>query len=646
MINKYPSWKYILIVLVVSLGFIYAVPNMYGKSPTIVIKSRLKNPITTDFQNQVKTILKAKDIKTKKIEVRGKRLFISFEDTTAQLYADTALNEKFAEQYVIAQTLLPDTPDWMGAMNAKPMYLGLDLQGGVHALLKVDLKIAIQKTIAGYHRALRKNFIAKRMRNKGVQKIKQGLKIKFKKSLNRKKISAYLAENYKGFKLTESESDGFLFLTALLTEEEITKEHEEAMEKNIQTLRRRVDELGVSEPVIVRQGKTHIVVQLPGVQNPEKLWEVIGKQAILESRPLSEENDTYIYGAYKRGEPPPPGTEVIRERKVISRKVPVAGTNEYKTVKEIKITHYLVKKEVTWSGENVKNAIAGFSSGEGASTPAVHITLDDEGGKRNQEEAARYLNKRTAIVFIETVPSFIKVDGKLKRINKIKKSIVNVAYIRSALLYKRFQISGMEDPESAKILALFLRSGSLAAPMIPVEVRTIGPSMGKDNVRQGFNSVIIGFCLVLVLMFFYYRQFGVIANLALVINLVLLVALLSMLQATLTLPGIAGIVLTVGMAVDANVLIFERIREEIRLGNSPQASINSGYEKAFITIFDANITTLIAALVLLGIGSGAVRGFAVTLSLGILTSMFTAIMGTRAVVNLVYGGKKIEKISI
>ncbi len=652
MINQYPGWKYGLIALVVFLGVVYALPNIYGKSPTVVIKSRLKTEITSTFQSEVKNILKAKDIKYHNMEVLGKRLYISFSDTTSQFKAVAALEQKFIEDYIIAQTLVPTTPQWMRSLNAKPMYLGLDLQGGVHALMDVDLAVAIKKTVTRYHRELRKSFIKKKMRNRGVSKIKAGIRIKFKKLENRVKISNYLGQRYKVFKLTESESDGFYFLKAELTEKEIAVEKELAMEKNIQTLRRRVDELGVDEPVIIRQGKTRIVIQLPGIQDPAKLWQVIGKQAILESRPLSPDNDAYINGGYKRGDPPPPGTEVLKHREVEMKTRPVTTTIDGRTttvlkkVKVIRVRTYLVSKEVTWSGEHVKNAIAGFSTGDGPSSSAVHITLDDEGGKRNQAYASRNLNKRSAIVFIETVPSFITVDGKQKRINKIKKSIVNVAYIRSATLFKRFEISGLDDPEEARILALFLRSGALAAPMIPVEVRTIGPSAGADNVRQGFYSVIIGFVLVLILMFFYYRQFGAIANVALVMNLVLLVALLSMLQATLTLPGIAGIVLTVGMAVDANVLIFERIREEIRLGNSPQASIHSGYDKAFVTIFDANITTLIAALVLLGIGSGPVRGFAVTLSLGILTSMFTAIMGTRAIVNLVYGGKKIEKISI
>ncbi|VAW77126.1 Protein translocase subunit SecD, partial [hydrothermal vent metagenome] len=430
MINQYPGWKYGLIALAVCLGVIYALPNMYGKSPTIVMKSRLKIAITTEFQAEVKKILKTNKIEHEPIEVQGKRLYISFTDTTVQFKAVTVLEKKFIEDYVIAQTLIPTTPQWMRSMNAKPMYLGLDLQGGVHALMDVDLAVAIKKTVTRYHRELRKNFIKKKMRNRGVRKIKEGIRIKFSKVKNRKKIAVYLSQFYKGFTLSESESDGFYFLKAVLSEQEIIKEKELAMEKNIQTLRRRVDELGVDEPVIVRQGKSRIVIQLPGIQDPAKLWQVIGKQAILESRPLSPDSDAYISGGYTRGEPPPPGTEVLKHREVTTSREPVSVTENGKTrmvlkkVRKVTEKYYLVSKEVTWSGEHVKNANAGFSTGTGIPSSAVHITLDDEGGKRNQASARKYFKKRTAIVFIESVPSFITVNGKQKRINKIKRSII------------------------------------------------------------------------------------------------------------------------------------------------------------------------------------------------------------------------------
>lgn len=428
MINQYPGWKYALIALVVFFGVIYALPNMYDKTPALVMKARDKNQISTKFVDQVREVLVVNKIKPNKMEVLGKQLYIYLSDIDQQTNAAGALKEKYNEDYVIAQTLLPTTPDWMRYFNAKPMYLGLDLQGGVHALMKVELPAAITKTVRRYHRALKKNFREGDMRYRTVAIIKHGLKIKVQKPEQREKISTYLTNKYKVFKLTESESGGFYFLTAVLTKEAIKEEQDQAVEKNIQVLRRRVDELGIAEPIIIRQGADQIVIELPGIQDPAKIWEVIGKQAEVQSRPLHPNSDDYVRrgttnakGEYVLAEDqdPLPNSEVITQREVreVERSVEIVKDGKkvavMEKIKETKFLHYLIQKKITWSGKHVKNALPGFSSGEGPSSAAVHITLDDEGGRRNQDYASKNLGKRSAIVFVESVPSFKKdADGK------------------------------------------------------------------------------------------------------------------------------------------------------------------------------------------------------------------------------------------
>ncbi len=669
MINQYPAWKYAMVAVIIVIGVLYALPNLYGKKPTVILKSNLEDPMTDSFRKQATALLKSAKIAFTGSEVKGKRLYFYFKDTETQLKATTAFKEKYSENYVIAQNLVPDTPVWMQKINAKPMQLGLDLQGGLHAVMEVDLHSALKKSVDQLHKRVRQELLKKKYRNRGVRKIAHqsrkaagdklsgleaadprvrelsahyGLKIKFKKKKNFERAKKYLSQNYgdaskdKTHWIFSSTEGDTMYLVMLMRNKTIDKEKDAALEKNIQTLRRRADESGVSEPAIRRQGKDRIVIQLPGVQDPARLKAIMGKQAILEAHGVSD-NDKGVARDRKTGK-----VICLNPKDV----VPASDEEVYFDRDGCPL---LLKKEVVWSGENVKNAVGGFSSGKNP-TPAVHITLDDKGGKRNSEYSSRHVGKRIAIVFIDTVEVYSKnktdpKTGEPVKRYKTRKVVINDAVIQTRI-FKNFEINNMESQETANTLALLLRSGSLAAPMYTVEERTVGPSLGKQNIEQGFNSVIIGFVLVLVFMLVYYRLFGLIANIALVLNLVLLVSVLSMLQATLTLPGVAGIVLTVGMAVDANVLIFERIREEIRMGNSPQASIHAGYEKALSTIADANITTFIAAVVLLGIGSGPVKGFAVTLSLGILTSMFTAIMVTRALVNLWYGGRRLESLSI
>jgi len=625
MINQYPAWKYAMVVAILIIGILYALPNIYGKRPSLVISPRAENiEITKIFKKEVRAILNANNFPFSGFEHKDKRLIISFEKSEegfkAQRNAFTVLDEKYIEKFVVAQTLLPNTPNWLQSINGKPLNLGLDLQGGVHALMDVKLEVAIEKSIKRYRKEFKVDL--KKYRYKVIRIIPNGLKIWFKqgKESERKKVASVIRRKYPAFTLTNSVGDGYLYLSAVLGEIELEKERDAAIEKNILTMRRRINELGVNEPIVTRQGKSRIVVQLPGIQDPAKLWLVLDKEATLEAHGVSDE----IFDPSAGQSSAPLNTEIYYDK----NKKPV-----------------LLKKSIIWHGENVKDARAGFSNTPGNSSPAVHIKLDSEGGQSNSKYTAAHINKGMAIVFRDSRPAYVTKNGKSVKVNKKYVEVINVATIQGQL-YKQFEINGLDSTNEAQILAILLRSGSLAAPVVPAEVRTVGPSLGAENVNQGMNSVVIGFVVVLLFMLFYYRFFGFVANVALIFNLVLLIAILSMLQATLTLPGIAGIVLTVGMAVDANVLIFERIREELRLGNSPQASINSGYEKAFATIADANITTFIAALVLLGIGSGPVKGFATTLSLGILTSMFTAIMGTRAIINWYYGGRKVEKMSI
>ncbi len=626
MINQYPPWKYATVIAVLIIGILYSLPNIYGKRFAVVVSPRVENiEVTQKFAAEIKAILDAKKYAYQSFEQKGKRLFIYFPKSDQgqkdQREAATVLDEKYISEYVVSQALVPNTPKWLQSINGQPLSLGLDLQGGVHALMDVKLEVAIERSVTRLQKEVKTDLKDKKYKFRAVRKIKHGLSIWFAKENERSVAAALIRKNYPGFELTNTKKNKYFYLSAILSETQLDKERSAAIEKNILTLKRRVNELGVTEPVIVRQGQSRIVIQLPGIQDPEKLWAILDKEAIIRAHGVAEENT--------------PSTRTLEYDQFVE------GNSKGEKVKRV----IKVKKDVIWTGENVKNASAGFASGEGDNSPAVHITLDDEGGKANSKYSSAHIGKNMAIVFIDSRPAYVMKDGKKTRVNLKYSKIISNATIQGSL-YKRFEITGLDSTKEARILAILLRSGALAAPITPVETRTVGPSLGAENVDQGMNSVLIGFALVLLFMLVYYKFFGIVANIALVFNLVLLIAVLSMLQATLTLPGIAGIVLTVGMAVDANVLIYERIREELRLGNSPQASINSGYEKAFSTIADANITTFIAAVVLLGIGSGAVKGFAVTLSLGIMTSMFTAIMGTRAIVNLYYGGRKIEKMSI
>ncbi|HCY13909.1 MAG TPA: protein translocase subunit SecD, partial [Gammaproteobacteria bacterium] len=544
-----------------------------------------------------------------------------------QLRARDLLEGALNDSYTVALTLLPAAPTWITDIGALPMYLGLDLRGGVHFLLEVDMDNAVHRAEERYVSDLRSALREGKVRYRSIKReLNGGLSIVLRDSEQADDTARIVRRELPGLVLDDSQgAEGVLL--ARLGDEEKQNLSKFALEQNITALRNRIDELGVAEPVVQRQGDRRIVVQLPGVQDTARAKRILGRTATLEIMLVDEEHslDAALGGKV------PPGSRVYRFRD----SQPI-----------------LLKKRVVYSGDNIVDAAASIDTQSGG--PIVSITLDAVGARINQKVTGDNVGKRMAVVYIE-VKSTVKTDaegrpiknaaGNAIRTKQRLEEVITAPVIRDQL-GKRFQIEGLDSVNEARDLALLLRAGSLAAPVDIIEERTVGPSLGKANIDQGFASVIIGFVLVLIFMAIYYRVFGLFANLALALNLVLIVAVLSMFQATLTLPGVAGIVLTVGMAVDANVLIFERIREELRNGNSPQASIHVGYGRALSTIIDANVTTLIAAIVLFNFGTGPIKGFAVTLSIGILTSMFTAILLTRALANLIYGGRRVSRLAI
>jgi preprotein translocase subunit SecD len=617
MMNQYPLWKYLLLVFMLVIGLIYALPNVYGEDPALQISGTRNATLDTAAKDKVISALEAANITVKTAELKPDQLLIRFNDTETQLKAIDFVKSALGTGYIVALNLAPATPDWLNKMNALPMYLGLDLRGGVHFLMEVDMQAAAEKAVERYSNDIRTLLRDERIRYAMIRAEEQGVRVMFRSEADREQSRTLLNKELPLLKLEDidSENPG---LQAKLDEQEIRDIETFALQQNILTLRNRVNELGVAEPVIVQQGAQRIVVQLPGVQDTAEAKRILGATATLEYRAVDYEHDV---------------------QNAVAGSVP-AGSRLYKDRDGNPV---LLKKAIIISGDQIINASSGLDQQSGS--PQVSVMLDAKGARSMLKFTKKNVGKPMAVVFIENKSETTLVDGVPVKRNRKIEEVISVATIRD-VFSKRFQTTGLDSPKEAHELALLLRSGALAAPVNIVEERTIGPSLGKDNIEQGFNSVIIGFMAVLVFMALYYKVFGLVADLALTLNLVLIVAVLSLLQATLTMPGIAGIVLTVGMAVDANVLIFERIREELRNGNSPQASIQAGYEKAFSTIADANITTLIAAVVLLSYGTGAIKGFAVTLAIGIVTSMFTAILGTRAVINLIYGGRRVARLSI
>jgi preprotein translocase subunit SecD len=595
MVNRYAPWRYILLILIIAIGAIYATPNLYGEDPALQITHR----------------------------VNLNNVLVRFESEDAQLKAATLMRDAlFASdrRYGIALNLAPATPDWLTSLNALPMYLGLDLRGGVHFLMEVDMESAIEKALNRASGELRSFMREEKLRYKAVQSSKQSISVRFTSAEARDAARLVLEEEFRDYQFEDSSDDRSWFIQISFNPTALEEERRAAIEQNISTLKNRVNELGVAEPVIQRQGDERVVVQLPGVQDTVRAKEILGATATLEFR--------LVHGSYTDW-----------RAAEASGNAPI-GTRLYS---ESNGDPVLLKRSVIVTGDQIVGAASGIDQQSG--TPDVTITMNAKGADRMARITRENIGKPMGVVFIEDKFEFREVDGVKQRIKTTESQVINVATIRDQLS-KRFHITGLDSTREARDLALLLRAGALRAPMVIVEERTVGPSLGQENIDRGFLSVMVGFVLVLVFMAVYYKVFGLVANLALSLNLVLMVAILSIFQATLTLPGIAGIVLTVGMAVDANVLIFERIREELRIGNTPQAAIFAGYEKAFGTIADANITTFIAAIVLFGFGTGPIQGFAVTLMIGIASSMFTAIFGTRAVINLIYGRKQVTRLAI
>jgi len=624
--NRYPLWKYIFIIIVMLAGFIFALPNLYPSQPAVQVSANSTDFPLNDFTlGQIRDALTEKGLEAVEIEsVVNDKVLIRFESPDNQLAANEAIKEELGKEYSTALNLAPATPSWLRRLN--PMNLGLDLRGGVHFLMEVDMKSAIDKALTRSSEEFRTFLRRDKIKYLGVKRVGDSLLVQFKTEALRDDARVKLKREYRefgfeAFEFADVETEKGAALKVTLTELNINNTKRFALQQNITTLRKRVNELGVAEPVIQQQGLERIVVQLPGVQDPTVAKEILGTTATLEFRLVDEGNNPFTAQSTGRI---PPGDKLFFERNG---------------------SPILLKSRVMLTGDYITDAAAGF--GQEDQRPNVSIVLDGKGGKLFSKATGANIQKLMAVVFIEHKTKVTKQeDGTFKKDTKVEREVINVARIQDTLS-NRFQITGLDSPQESSQLALLLRAGALAAPVYIVEERTIGPSLGADNIEAGFKSVIIGFALVLIFMAIYYKVFGLVANLALTLNLVLIVAILSMLQATLTLPGIAGIVLTVGMAVDANVLIYERIKEELRNGLTAQAAIDSGYAKAFSTIADANITTLIAAIVLFGMGTGPIKGFAITLAIGIVSSMFTAIMGTRAVINLIYGGqKRLKKLHI
>ena len=622
MVNRYAPWRYILLLLIIVIGAVYAAPNLYGEDPALQISHRV-NLIDEAELGNISSLLENEGVDYRSVELDGNNILVRFDSEEKQLRAADQVREAlFANdrRYSIALNLAPATPDWLTGLNALPMYLGLDVRGGVHFLMAVDMESAIEKSLERFSGEMRTFMREEKVRYKAVLASSDKISIRFASAEARDSARLLLEDEFRDFEFADSNDDRSWFVNISFNPVSLAEERRAAIEQNISTLKNRVNELGVAEPVIQRQGEERVVVQLPGVQDTVRAKEILGATATLEFR--------LVHGSFADW-----------SAAASSGKAPI-GSRLYKRSDGSPV---LLKRNVIVTGDQIVGAASGLDQQSG--TPDVTITMNSSGADRMARITRDNIGKPMAVVFIEDKFEFREVDGERNRIRTTESQVINVATIQDQLS-KRFHITGLDSTREARDLALLLRAGALRAPMVIVEERTVGPSLGQENIDRGFLSVIVGFIAVLVFMAFYYKVFGLVANLALALNLVLMVAILSIFQATLTLPGIAGIVLTVGMAVDANVLIFERIREELRLGNTPQASIYSGYSKAFGTIADANITTFIAAIVLFGFGTGPIQGFAVTLMIGIASSMFTAIFGTRALINLIYGGKQVRRLAI
>ena len=595
--NRYALWQYLIIVISLILGLLYTLPNFYGESPAVQI-SPLRSSVSADsaLLQRVEDTLKKDGLITDGLLLEGNSIKARFMDTDTQIKAKDLLESTLGNDYIIALNLLPNSPRWLTSLGALPMYLGLDLRGGVHFMLEVDMNGALEKSLDRYSSDIRSTLREHKISYAGLEKTGKKLILKFRDSESRTKAQAELKTNYPDLGFSEEQVDSRYHLIAMIKPEAQVRMQDSAVMQNITTLRNRVNELGVAEPIIQKAGADRVIVQLPGVQDTAKAKDILGRTATLEIRMVDDERDI---DSALRGQVPF-GMELYEER---------GGSP------------LLVKKQVLLTGEHITDAQPGFDKDN---QPAVHINLDSSGSRIFKQLTRDNVGRRMAILLIE----------------KNQAEVVTAPVIREEIGGGRVQISGRMTSMEARDVALLLRAGALAAPMDIIEERTVGPSLGAENIERGFNSTLYGFLAVAIFVMIYYTAFGVISVIALTMNLLLLVGLLSILQATLTLPGMAALALTVGMAIDANVLINERIRDELRAGAPPQLAIHAGYERAFGTILDSNITTLIAGIALFAFGSGPVKGFAVVLCLGILTSVFTATFVSRGMVNLIYGSRR------
>ena len=615
--NHYAGWKNALIAFFLFLLTLYALPNIYGSDLAIQISGTGDYIVNDQDVRDIESALADNDIEHKSIGLVNNRILIRFDDSRSQLSSKALLKENLSRNYVVALNLAPSIPQWLSNIGGKAMSLGLDLRGGVHFLLEVDMDAVIATSMDRYENEVRSILKKDRLYRK-ILKENNSLVVLFKEQNLKDQAKKVIKEELPDLMIVEGSESELQLSLEITTDAQITSK-KSALEQNITTLRNRVNELGVAEPIIQRQGTERIVVQLPGVQDTARAKEILGAVATLEFRLVDEKND--------------------HQSAIDSGKIPSGSKLYYfKDGRPL-----LLKTSVIATGDNIVDAASSVDPQN--NSPMVSITLDSAGGRSMLKTTKEYVQHRMAVVFIENKVETILKDGETIKNRSKTQDIINAATIQG-IFSNRFQITGIASSREARNLALLLRAGSLSAPIEIIEERTIGPSLGADNIQKGLMSVLVGFVLVLVFMGWRYRVFGLVANIALTLNLVTIVSILSLIQATLTLPGIAGIVLTVGMAVDANVLIFERIKEELRANKNIQKAISMGYGKALLTIADANITTLIASLVLFSFGTGAVKGFAVTLSIGIITSMFTAIIVSRAIINLIYGGKKAEELAI
>ncbi|EJK2282845.1 protein translocase subunit SecD [Vibrio cholerae] len=617
MLNRYPLWKYLMVMLTIAVAALYALPNIYGEDPAIQITGARGASVDMSTLDAVTDALNKAQLSQKSIALENGSILVRFNDTDTQISARDIISEALDKDKIVALNLAPSTPDWLESIGAAPMKLGLDLRGGVHFLMEVDMDAAMEKLVSQQEEAFRSDLRDEKIRYRAIRPLSDAVEVTLRDAEQLAQTKLLLESKHRDMTFTTSESDGRFVLVAKFTEARLQEIRNYAVEQNITILRNRVNELGVAEPLVQRQGATRIVVELPGVQDTARAKEILGATATLEFREVDDKADLAAAAVGRA----PAGSEIKFDRN--GRPV-------------------VLKKRVILGGSSITDA---SSSADEYGRPQVNISLDSEGGNKMSAFSKKNIGKLMATVFAE-----YKDSGKRSPEGKViltkHEEVINQATIQSAL-GRNFRITGIDSPAEAHNLALLLRAGALIAPISIVEERTIGPSMGQQNIDMGIQACIWGMVAVMLFTVLYYRKFGMIANIALMANLVLIIGVMSMIPgATMTLPGIAGIVLTVGMAVDANVLIFERIREELREGKNPQQAIHQGYANAFSTIADANITTLITAIILFAVGTGAIKGFAVTLSIGILTSMFTAIVGTRCIVNLLYGGKRINKLSI